>query len=94
MRTYQSEVMTRNKELSAQNVGLVQTQKELETANQSLEASIKALQIQPPALSMTTRDEQELLDLLNKKDKLIETLEITVTQMRESLIMLNVYRYS
>jgi hypothetical protein len=39
---------------------------------------------------MTQHDEQELLDLIDSKDKLIETLEKTVTKMRESLSMLNV----
>jgi hypothetical protein len=39
---------------------------------------------------MTTHDEQELLDLIDKKDALIETLEQTVLKMRESLSMLNV----
>ncbi|WP_257020079.1 recombinase family protein [Psychrobacter sp. BI730] len=33
---------------------------------------------------------KELLDLIDKKDALIETLEQTVTKMRESLSMLNV----
>jgi chromosome segregation ATPase len=99
-KTYQSGLMAQTKEakkqnteLSTQNNGLLQTQKELQTANQSLRTSIKVLQSeqkQPPAPSMTQHDEQELLDLIDSKDKLIETLEKTVTKMRESLSMLNV----
>jgi type II secretory pathway pseudopilin PulG len=87
------EAKKQNTELSTQNNGLLQTQKELQTANQSLKTSIEALQSeqnQPPAPSMTQHDEQELLDLIDKKDALIETLEQTVTKMRESLSMLNV----
>jgi HEPN domain-containing protein len=87
------EAKKHNNALISQNSGLVQTQKELQTANQSLRASIKALQSeqnQSPTPSMTTHDEQELLDLIDSKDKLIETLEQTVMKMRESLSMLNV----
>ena len=99
-KTYQTGLMEQTKEakkhnnaLISQNSGLLQTQKELQTANQSLKTSIEALQSeqkQPPAPSMTQHDEQELLDLIDKKDALIETLEQTVMKMRESLSMLNV----
>ena len=103
-KTYQSDVMTQNKELMAQHKQITSSHNELTTQNKQLRESLKLsenqilkltkqlseVQDQPPAPSMTQHDEQELLDLIDKKDALIETLEQTVLKMRESLSMLNV----
>ena len=103
-KTYQSDVMIQNKELMAQHKQMISSHNELTTQNKQLRESLKLsesqilkltkqlseAQNQTPAPSMTTHDEQELLDLIDSKDKLIETLEQTVTKMRESLSMLNV----
>ena len=103
-KTYQSDVMTQNKELMAQHKQITSSHKELTTQNKQLRESLKLsesqilkltkqlseVQDQPPTPSMTQHDEQELLDLIDKKDALIETLEQTVLKMRESLSMLNV----
>ena len=103
-KTYQSDVMTQNKELMAQHKQITSSHNELTTQNKQLRESLKLsesqilkltkqlseVQDQPPAPSMTTHDEQELLDLIDKKNALIETLEQTVLKMRESLSMLNV----
>ena len=99
MKTYQielvrqtEETMKHNKELMSQNALLLQTQNELQTANQSLRASIKTLQSEqdlPQPRSMTTRDEQELLGLISSKDELIEKLEEQILKIREDLNVLN-----
>ena len=89
-KTYQSDVMTQNKELMAQNKQLRESLKLSESQILKLTKQLSEVQDQPPAPSMTTHDEQELLDLIDKKDALIETLEQTVLKMRESLSMLNV----
>ena len=82
-KTYQSDVMTQNKQLR-------ESLKLSESQILKLTKQLSEVQDQPPAPSMTTHDEQELLDLIDKKDELIETLEQTVAKMRESLSMLNV----
>ena len=82
-KTYQSDVMTQNKQLR-------ESLKLSESQILKLTKQLSEVQDQPPAPSMTTHDEQELLDLIDKKDVLIETLEQTVLKMRESLSMLNV----
>lgn len=82
-KTYQSDVMTQNKQLR-------ESLKLSESQILKLTKQLSEVQDQPPTPSMTTHDEQELLDLIDKKDALIETLEQTVLKMRESLSMLNV----
>ena len=89
-KTYQSDVMTQNKELMAQNKQLRESLKLSESQILKLTKQLSEVQDQPPTPSMTQHDEQELLDLIDKKDALIETLEQTVLKMRESLSMLNV----
>ena len=89
-KTYQSDVMTQNKELMTQNKQSRESLKLSESQILKLTKQLSEVQDQPPAPSMTTHDEQELLDLIDKKDALIETLEQTVLKMRESLSMLNV----
>ena len=89
-KTYQSDVMTQNKELTTQNKQLRESLKLSESQILKLTEQLSEVQDQPPTPSMTTHDEQELLDLIDKKDALIETLEQTVLKMRESLSMLNV----
>ena len=82
-KTYQSDVMTQNKQLR-------ESLKLSESQILKLTKQLSEVQDQPPTPSMTQHDEQELLDLIDKKDALIETLEQTVLKMRESLSMLNV----
>ena len=96
-KTYQSDVMTQNKktisshnELTTQNKQLRESLKLSESQILKLTKQLSEVQDQPPTPSMTQHDEQELLDLIDKKDALIETLEQTVLKMRESLSMLNV----
>ena len=89
-KTYQSDVMTQNKELMTQNKQLRESLKLSESQILKLTKQLSEVQDQPPTPSMTQHDEQELLDLIDKKDALIETLEQTVLKMRESLSMLNV----
>ena len=89
-KTYQSDVMTQNNELTTQNKQLRESLKLSESQILKLTKQLSEVQDQPPTPSMTQHDEQELLDLIDKKDALIETLEQTVLKMRESLSMLNV----
>ena len=89
-KTYQSDVMTQNKELMTQNKQSRESLKLSESQILKLTKQLSEVQDQPPTPSMTQHDEQELLDLIDKKDALIETLEQTVLKMRESLSMLNV----
>ena len=90
--TQTKQTIKHNKELMSQNAGLRQTQNELQTANQSLRASIKTLQSEqdlPQPRSMTKHDEQELLDLISSKDELIEKLEEQLMKIRQDLNVLN-----